>query len=863
MTDNNRSNPQKANGGHDTNDLAEMLRKLRETVEKPVSERSGGKLDESLEKELRAKIEGASANRQESKSTSADPKEASFDSGEFDEETAPEEIIEEESIEEEMTEEEGIEEGVAAESFEKETEGGFEFDDDAPWYSDDEEDEETEEEVIEEEIIEEEVIEEESVTEDVATETFEEETEGGFEFDDDAPWYSDDEEVEETEEEIIVDDIIEEEIVEEEIIEEEIIEDDIIEDDIIEEEIIEEEIIEEEEVLDSTDISLLNNLGYGTVIDDKTGKEELVHLEERETDFDEDAGDIAYDYDGGEYFVEEQTDDIMSGYRREKKKILTRLAITGGASLLTLLYEALFFSGVTMPWIFNQYESPFTHVMISFQLLLIVFAVSARQMTVGIRDLFTYRATPYSLSAAVILANAVYTLAVAFISPDGYMLFNFVGAVAALMAVAYEYLLLWHEEKTFEVVSDGESSQSYAFETDEHSGEVVDEAVYALRAYRTEFNQNYFSRTRKRPEDYKYLGTLIFAIFGVAVISGAVSLILTGNVGESLKLLVLVINFAMPLGALGAFCLPMVAASKKMLGNKSAMIGQSVVDEYCDVGFVTFDEEELFPSMKASHIDFKPSGDLPVVEILRKTRLMFSCIGGPIKRLVESPFEDIPEDCTVSINSVLDDGVSAYVDGSMMLAGSAQFLELHGVNVKESRDSRDSDASNRVLYVSIDGVLAARYYIKYRSDKDFVRMVNKLGEKGVAVGIRTRNPGVNSDIIAEYCPEMKYKVYTVKSWTEDSEDAVSSRDTTESGLYAKGKAVFLSKPLVAVKVLKSIYRTDRTIRIISSAAGAALVIAMAAFGLLREFNSVQAALYQIAWVIPPAVVTFVQFFRKK
>ena len=192
-----------------------------------------------------------------------------------------------------------------------------------------------------------------------------------------------------------------------------------------------------------------------------------------------------------------------------------------------------------------------------------------------------------------------------------------------------------------------------------------------------------------------------------------------------------------------------------------------------------------------------------------KTGLLFSCIGGPISRLVGLDNEALSRNESSNINGVFDDGISATVDGSEMLAGSAEFLALHGIKVNAKRDARDSDESNGVLYVSIDGKLAARYYIKYRPDRDFVRMVNMLGDIGVAVGIRTGNPSVNSDIIAKRCPEMRYKVYTIKSRTAVMEDIDSDRETTESGLYAKNKAVFLSAPLAAVKGLKKIYRNDR------------------------------------------------------
>ena len=64
MTDNYGSNQKnKTDGVRDSQDLAEMLRRLRETVDKPISERSASnKLDGDIEKKLRETIANSSAS---------------------------------------------------------------------------------------------------------------------------------------------------------------------------------------------------------------------------------------------------------------------------------------------------------------------------------------------------------------------------------------------------------------------------------------------------------------------------------------------------------------------------------------------------------------------------------------------------------------------------------------------------------------------------------------------------------------------------------------------------------------------------------------------------------------------------------
>jgi hypothetical protein len=168
-----------------------------------------------------------------------------------------------------------------------------------------------------------------------------------------------------------------------------------------------------------------------------------------------------------------------------------------------------------------------------------------------------------------------------------------------------------------------------------------------------------------------------------------------------------------------------------------------------------------------------------------------------------------------------------------------------------------------VLYVSIDGRLAARFYINYRPDKDFVKAVNMLGDMGVAVGVRSHNPAINSDTIAARCPMLRYKVYAIKTGSGEEDDLSSKRETTESGICANRKAACLSIPFIAARRIKKIYEVDKKLRIVAAAAGGLFVILMWLFGMIHEFNSVWAAIYQLAWMIPTAILSLAWLCGRK
>ena len=420
-----------------TNDIAEMLMRLRQSVEadrakaekgeeSPVR-RADGEKDE-LELQLEGLTRGLSATKKEAKAADIEEADAEEDDSDpwYDEE--PEELDEDEFEEDESEEDVDIE--IASDE-ERESEE----DEADPWFTVEKKEEPIEEEPIEEEPIEEEPIEEEPIEEEPIEEEpieeepiypdddepltpemimeSEEDEPKGDEEDDLPSWYAEETEreapgrrsddiddgegetffdfddnaygsgmilsepEEDTEEptpeieaeytedptpEIEAEYIeeptpeIEEENIEEsvpEIKEEEDteeptpeIEADCIEDpvpEIEEEEDTEEpvhEIEDEEEslflelkqmaaledsdtVLDSTDLGLLRNLGYAAP---EAENEPPSRTETESTDNGTD-GDVAYDYDGGEYVIRGQVGEIRTGYMAKKRGILMRLLL--------------------------------------------------------------------------------------------------------------------------------------------------------------------------------------------------------------------------------------------------------------------------------------------------------------------------------------------------------------------------------------------------------------------------------------------------------------------------------------------------------------------------------------------------------
>ena len=109
---------------------------------------------------------------------------------------------------------------------------------------------------------------------------------------------------------------------------------------------------------------------------------------------------------------------------------------------------------------------------------------------------------------------------------------------------------------------------------------------------------------------------------------------------------------------------------------------------------------------------------------------------------------------------------------------------------------------------------------------------------------------------------MKYKVYTVRSVSDDEKDLTSYKSATESALVAHGKASRLVYPLIAALSLKKCYKADMYLRIVSAIVGALAVIAFAGMGRVGDLGAFWAIVYQLIWLAPSGLALLLMMKNK-
>ena len=94
---------------------------------------------------------------------------------------------------------------------------------------------------------------------------------------------------------------------------------------------------------------------------------------------------------------------------------------------------------------------------------------------------------------------------------------------------------------------------------------------------------------------------------------------------------------------------------------------------------------------------------------------LFAALGGPLAKVFEA---SINRSCAPAKDVVIeDDGVMGYVDGAKVMAGSAEYMQRHGIRVPEDRSG--AITSTKTRYGADGRIVFAKFNIQYSCAEEF------------------------------------------------------------------------------------------------------------------------------------------------
>ena len=406
-------------------------------------------------------------------------------------------------------------------------------------------------------------------------------------------------------------------------------------------------------------------------------------------------------------------------------------------------------------------------------------------------------------------------------------------AVMALFTVLSTYFVKSAEFRAFRLVSErGEKlvvDTRYTRTLDRENialdGAVNEYRSKIARDFKTAYVSGFFANSAKRRENTKNNITVLSFVVTVAMALGVAGYFIKGgNLLSALYAEALVLCFGMPLFFVMSHKLTSYKLEKCLVERGSAIIGEEGCYDCAEIDVIAFEDDEIFGgedvAFKSISLSDKSSD---FRKAMKKMSSLFSAVGGPLCKVFSSSLGKRSEAASGVV--VEDDGICGVVDGVTVMAGSADYMKRHGIQVPDT--GSPTLASTRVMYGAEDNSVFVKFSIQYSFSEEFALMINSFIEQGITPLIYTRDPNVNNELVnflaGGKCPIRVMKKYSVLPETKPVYKSLSSALVTVGDKTDAIDAILMAKSYVASQ------SEIRMFELVASVLGAIVAVALFVF----------------------------------
>jgi hypothetical protein len=618
------------------------------------------------------------------------------------------------------------------------------------------------------------------------------------------------------------------------------------------------EAAEDDIVLDDEDVLLMTALGYrsANTSDYSKNSAELDSSAPKYTNISR-----AFAFDGHEYRSKEQEGKIKEAYAKER--LIMRIRAAG-----TLLFAVILFIfdlfGKSFGGFFDPALYPTTHVLMSFQFLLLASALSYKQLWDGLKGIVQADPRPYSMASLTVLLTALYNITLALVGNTGFALYNFPAAFALVICVAYDYMVLEREISVFNKLSSWDGvcglerldSASLAAELGEKN--IGKNGIgRAFKLSRGATPDNYFHRLNRRNPADKIYNYMIAPVLALALVIFIVSLASNRGFLQAFNIFIILMQIGLPAFIAISAIIPFFAMSTFGLGKNVAVLSEADIADYSEINTVVFDEKDAFGegSMNMNRISLCDGGKAcDVYSVMEDVSAVFNKIGGTFSDSFGAPDES--GDPTVNVESVVNRGIKATVGDKSYIIGSDEYLTKCGIAVSGYSDKSFTEniVGGVVIHVALGGVEVIKLYMTYTIDPAFAEMTKQISARGIRTVLRSRDPYIDSELLNDVIGELENPIQVIQNNVASSSDEQAC--AVDSGILADDMDWgALLKVNDVGENFKKWTRLNSTLGLGFLAAGVLLSAILGALGASVGLSSLYVVLFQLIAILPSAVVS--------
>lgn len=568
-----------------------------------------------------------------------------------------------------------------------------------------------------------------------------------------------------------------------------------------------------------------------------------------------------------EFTSPDQIKTILGGYKKKYRSLLIRMACAALLFILSFLYDNLPVFGAGLPTWMDSHTYPVVYTMFGLQITVIAAALAFQHVRDGALGFRDKHVGADSLLVTVLGFSAIYDIVMCLVNlhgaADGIRMFSSTGVLMALVALIGEYMDFRREVFSFNVIASkkdkyvietlGEAQAT--LETNAFAGFMPEDATI-FRLGQTKFVDGFFARMREHCSAERATGVLIPIALAAAAVFFALDLFLGRSFNRAFSIAQFTVSIGVPCAAMVIYSMPFFSASKLAYKSGSAIIGARALEEYStSASAITFEDKDVFPAHGVMVKSIKTYGDSPIDYIISNVASLFMKVGGPLAQVFEAATRDLEHTDDVKLTSVVSGGLEAYIDGRHVYCGNADYFTDNGLPTPTDPEDEilRGQSSVSIMYLAIDGEVAAKLYIQYTLDRDFEVTIKQLSRLGICVGIKTFDPNITDLMLDRSISLADYPIKILRCRTID--DLAVSSEHTESGVASRRSVKSMMTAYSLCEKVLHAMKTGTMLKVLAMVFSFVIVALMILVKLSGSVSSWHAVLYQLAWMVPAVLIT--------
>lgn len=564
-----------------------------------------------------------------------------------------------------------------------------------------------------------------------------------------------------------------------------------------------------------------------------------------------------------DYEKPEDAASILHDLADKHRTLLLRAGVTGIALLLMLLFGLLSEYNAILPSFISYYLLTQPYLILELIFLVIAGAFSWPVLLNGLKGLVRLQANSDSGVAVAVVASAVHTVLLLFstgrVEAASLHLYAPLAVLALFLNTLGKLSMVKRITKNFRFVASPDRKMAVHLLDDHNTalqmtrGYVEDAPVVAYQT-RTGFLKN-FLRISYLPDTCEQSSQVIAPIGIVSSLLLCVAaLLLSGDAMAALTAFTASCCICTPM--LNQICvnLPLAQASR-LAGRHGAMIsGYQALDKFSDTNAILLDAKELFPKNCVVLSGIKTFGDQHIDDAILDAAALLSHTGGTLSEIFDQVIQSRHEILPKVENDTYEDGkgITGWVSGHRLLIGNRELLLAHHITPPSlDYEKKYALGGKKILYLASGGQLVAMFLIAYNADRRRTIELCRLEDNGVAFLVRTCDPNITPELIAECFQLNARSVNILPSRLGNIYVKAGKKPNAPAAAWLATKG----RPTAMMRLISLCIRQRANISLavalqnVAVALGFVLVAFLACYSGLGKLNTLFLLLYELFWAL--------------